>query len=707
MRVLEESWTRLDRWLVLLIAIAALALRLYDLGRESLWLDEIGQVLIARNPWWLTILRSAQHNGNTPLSYVITHFTFYYAGQSEAILRTPAVIWGVLSVVLVFELGRTMFDKLTGYSAACLLAIVPLHVYFSREVRFYSLATFLTLASVYTFWRAVNENSRKSWILYGLVHLLALYAHYYVVVVTVIQGVWPLWTIYTKRYARSTFGGFIRASGVAVLLFVPWVLHDAHYEQVHKAGLLSGGFDFVCPSLTRVLASMFFLHGSSLSFENADLWWACLAWGIVLIGGLAVPIRCHSGLQFELRGSVLLCLLVLVGVSSVLTLDAVGSYFFSPRQFLIFTPLILLVVSAGALNVFRVVYSRVGGTRALPSAECIATIALVGLSLFALWKPLANVYDRHREDWRGTGRYLIGEIGTNDIILTANRPHLEFYAPEIASAIEQLRDVSSVQQAAESHSRVWVSGIDGLLRRRYADVYRWVNQEELLEVSCDPQLKLFLYSAAMSPSQLVEEFVKSRRFTPSMLLFSEFATRAIREGYVDEIADDVLRVAKDEAVDAGDRVGMCVRVGRALSDVHEHARAVEILTQATSLDPSDADAWTTLGIAHNRRGEPMDAVSAYREALECDPNKYWANHLLATTLSWQGQWEEVVRLEQRAVELAYREDIRAGSLTLLAKAYAQLGRVDSACEAFRRAYEISESDDLISEMDLLGCSDEP
>jgi uncharacterized membrane protein len=422
-------------WTFLLLLLGAVALRLYRLEQESLWLDEIGQVLVAQNTWWQTILRSVEHNGNTPLSYLVTHFILYYVGRSEGILRMPSVVWGTLSVVLVFKLGRDMFDRSTGYLASFLMAIMPLHLYYSREVRFYSLGVLLGLLSLYTFWRAINGNTKRSWILYGIVQLVALYAHYYVLVVTAVQGIWLLWAVHTKRCSRSALACFALASGVALVLFMPWLFYDVHYETVYKAGLLNSGFTFSFPSLISVLGAMFFLPDTLLSFANPSTWWACLAWGTVVIGGGVIPIRSHSDLVSKAEGTLLLILLVLAGVSGVLLLDALASYFFDPRQFLIYTPMMLLAVSASAMNIVRLVRSKVAQVSNPKTVDNWVTVFLIIVSLFCLWQPLVGVYSTRKEDWRGTGRYLLHELQINDALLTAYSPYLKFYVPELSSAL--------------------------------------------------------------------------------------------------------------------------------------------------------------------------------------------------------------------------------------------------------------------------------
>jgi uncharacterized membrane protein len=687
--------------------MTALGLRLYNLDQESLWLDEIGQVLVAKNSWWLTVLSSAKHYGNTPLDYLVTHFTLY-VGQSEAVLRLPAVIWGVLSIIVVYRLGRDMFDKPTGYLAASLLTITPLHVYYSREVRFYSLATFLALVSIYAFRQAVDKNTRRSWVLCGAVHVLALYAHYYTLIVIAVQGVWLLWTVYTKRYARSTFVNFVFAVGFALLLFLPWLCYDVHYEQVYKQGFLDTGFGFRFPSPISLLGCLFFFEGTPLSFAEPGIWWASFVWGTILIGGLAVLFRRPSRLHFMSHMTVLLILLVLGGTTSVLILDYLTSYFFAPRQFVIYTPLLLLATSAIYLNMVRFARSRLTKNLKAGTADRLAIVLLMLFSLWALWQPLTGVYGRHKADWRGTARYLMRYLRSDDVLVTPTPSRIGFYVPELSSQITKLKKkVPPLLQTAQAHSRVWILGTDFLLKGRYPDVHQWIQQERPIEVSSDPRLRLYVYSVNTPSSQLLEQLLRSRAYTPSTLLFSDFLERTIREGYVEDSVNVVVQMLNDGELGIADKVAIAIRAGRALSDYGEQDQATDILVQTTSLAPSNSYAWVTLGIVYSRQGRVEDAISAYRKALESDPNGYWANHSLAGILYRRRQWQDVVYLEQRAVQSAPDDDRRVASLARIAHAYSQLGDTVRACEVLRQAYMMQESQGILEEMTMLECTDEP
>ena len=145
------------------IALAAVTgagawLRLRQLSTPSLWLDEIlsygmtDQALAL--PWyrWLTGL----DNENGPL-YLLTQAAGRIAVSPELSTRIVASLIGVITVPLLALSGAKLTGRLgTGLVAASLLAVSPLHVYYSREGRHYALLLFWTtlfLATLGSRWK--------------------------------------------------------------------------------------------------------------------------------------------------------------------------------------------------------------------------------------------------------------------------------------------------------------------------------------------------------------------------------------------------------------------------------------------------------------------------------------------------------------------------------------------------------------------------
>lgn len=135
--------TILGAALVAALAVGAF-LRLDGLGEPSFWIDEIlHQIITTRStaePWWHWLTGFEPENG--PLYYA-TQLATRAGGTSEGAGRAAAALFGIAAIVVAWRASREDFGI-----AALLLAIAPLHVYYSREARPYALLMLLTAAMI-------------------------------------------------------------------------------------------------------------------------------------------------------------------------------------------------------------------------------------------------------------------------------------------------------------------------------------------------------------------------------------------------------------------------------------------------------------------------------------------------------------------------------------------------------------------------------
>jgi uncharacterized membrane protein len=135
---------------LIFILILALILRL-PLLNGSFWLDEAAQALESARPLYqqLDIIPDFQ----PPLLHLLTHLAFYLGqgfnfGHQEWWLRFwGALLPGLITIAATFYLGRKLFNHTTGFIAALFLTTSSFHIFYSQELRPYSLpAMFATLS---------------------------------------------------------------------------------------------------------------------------------------------------------------------------------------------------------------------------------------------------------------------------------------------------------------------------------------------------------------------------------------------------------------------------------------------------------------------------------------------------------------------------------------------------------------------------------
>jgi uncharacterized membrane protein len=196
------------------LLLLALGLRLISLN-QSLWLDEAIQYK-ASYLYSLKELFSVFLLGdfNPPLSYLVNFLAGKIIGYSEIALRLPSVIFGVLTVWLVYKLG--------GKWPAFLLATSGLHIYYSQEARAYSLAALAVTASFYFL-------KNKRWLGYIITSLAVIYSHYLTVFI------FPAQLMLVKKSERKK----LFLSWLVISLgYLPWL--PVFIQQWQAGGQVAG-----------------------------------------------------------------------------------------------------------------------------------------------------------------------------------------------------------------------------------------------------------------------------------------------------------------------------------------------------------------------------------------------------------------------------------------------------------------------------------
>jgi len=126
------------------IVVAAIALRVAALGRADLWTDEI-QTLSAVRLGWGAMVAERLAAGHAPLFFFVEKAWVGVAGESQAALRFPAVVFGVALLAPAWSLLRRLAGERAAWWGTALLAVHPVFVELSREARMYSLLALLAL----------------------------------------------------------------------------------------------------------------------------------------------------------------------------------------------------------------------------------------------------------------------------------------------------------------------------------------------------------------------------------------------------------------------------------------------------------------------------------------------------------------------------------------------------------------------------------
>jgi len=157
-------------------------LRLYNIGFNSLWLDEATTYNISINTIagiWQTMVSG---EFNPPLFYWIEHVMLMF-GNNETILRLVPAVAGILTIPLVYLVASEFLDRNLGIISAAAFTFSPFLLYYSQEARAYSLMMFFVAFAMVFYLKAMKSGNLHEWALFGVLSALAFWAHFYALVI--------------------------------------------------------------------------------------------------------------------------------------------------------------------------------------------------------------------------------------------------------------------------------------------------------------------------------------------------------------------------------------------------------------------------------------------------------------------------------------------------------------------------------------------
>ncbi|MEJ2210344.1 MAG: glycosyltransferase family 39 protein, partial [Anaerolineae bacterium] len=209
--------------------------------------------------------------GEEPIAIYLVALALRLFGSEPWVIRLPSALVGVLTLPLLWLLGRELFrSRLAGLAAALVLAILYWHVSFSRIgmepilVPFFGTLAFAALA------RGVNTNRLPAFLLAGLALGGSLYTYkagYFLPLLAALYvgGAALLERGFLRRHGR----GLVLAAAVALLVAAPigvyFMTHLDNFLQ-RPASVTSPGED-LGSNLLRV-AGMFFVRGDANPRSN-------------------------------------------------------------------------------------------------------------------------------------------------------------------------------------------------------------------------------------------------------------------------------------------------------------------------------------------------------------------------------------------------------------------------------------------------------
>jgi len=326
---------------VVAILLLAFALRLYRLADSNIWWDEGWSVWLARQDLWSIALRTAADE-HPPLHYFTLHFWDAIVGESAFAVRFSSLALATLAVAALYRMGRSMVNGWLGLLAAFLLAVSRFHIWWSQEIKMYSLASLLSLLSLYLFLRLLRNEEWRLWLSFVLVNALALWTHYLAILILLAEN-GTILVLQRTRWGdfRPNLVRWAAAQITLLLLFAPWL-----YLALTHPTTWSSPPPFNFPLFLHMAATVLSL---GVTVEIERYLWPTLGFTALVFLGL---VSLFKGPRRERQGTLLLVLTLFFPPLAIylLSLPSATSFYAAKveaRYLLILLPAYLLLLAWG------------------------------------------------------------------------------------------------------------------------------------------------------------------------------------------------------------------------------------------------------------------------------------------------------------------------------------------------------------------------
>lgn len=159
--------------ILLFLVVIGTIIRIINLESMFLYWDEpIHSVRIDYQPLDYVLA----HNNGSAFFALLVHFLLSL-GKIVLMARLPSVLFGILTIFLLYFVGKYLFSRKEGLTAAAFAAFSPFLIRYSQYARGYATLAFFALLSLYFFLKANKTNHIRFWLGYTIFTTLTVYTH--------------------------------------------------------------------------------------------------------------------------------------------------------------------------------------------------------------------------------------------------------------------------------------------------------------------------------------------------------------------------------------------------------------------------------------------------------------------------------------------------------------------------------------------------
>ena len=326
----------------LLAGLLGFTISMVGITTPSLWYDEAATVISTTRSWSQLWAELGNVDAVHGLYYAAMHIIFDVFGYSPLSLRMPSAIAVGIAAALVVVLGRQLGRPRLAVIAAIVFCFIPRVTWMGTEGRSYALTATLATLTTIALLRATRAGTRRAWIIYGMVSVLAVTTFIYLALVIVAHGVTMAWMLAGRSSgSRLAARSWLISAGAAGIVSIPFAI-----VVVGQSSQVSWIRPLGVKTPTGVLRVQWF----DLNQLFAITAWAFIALGLIMLIRAFLPSRRRADAAAGPAARSFLAVVLpplIVPILALLAISAVQQPIYQPRYLTMCTPIVAIAIAAG------------------------------------------------------------------------------------------------------------------------------------------------------------------------------------------------------------------------------------------------------------------------------------------------------------------------------------------------------------------------
>jgi len=413
---------------IIVVLILALGLRLIGIG-QSLWLDEAISANVAKMPIEEIIRNFSIGDFHPPIFYWFLDLWTKIFGSNVVVLRLSSVLFSLITIYFVYLIGKKIKNEKIGILAALFLTLNPLFVYYSQELRMYSMATMWLIIGLYYFVKIKSKKYlKKDLVIFNFMMALAFGTFYGSIFLIASLAIYFLIKKEWKLFWLTNIG-----TGLVIIILAPLLLIQIKNSKIMLTQVANWVLVLGKVNLKNLLLIPLKFGVGKISFYP-KIWYYLVGgiWSLIILILISKNKKESNWLKLFLVLPIILA--ILFSIKSPLL-----QYF----RFLYLVPIMVLILAINCDKKWQKIL--VGG----------------GFLIFSLIYLLDSNY--YREDWKSLVKQIENE--KNVYLIGSFSDPIKFYNPKI-----EIKDIKTITPIEKE---IWVIP--------YGEVIHGINSEEKLK----------------------------------------------------------------------------------------------------------------------------------------------------------------------------------------------------------------------------------